>query len=61
MRPYDDYDAARDMDTVDNGGCSGTAYVGPDGASANDVNDARDRLEEKGYYQTSRGNWERDE
>jgi len=60
MRPYDDYDAARDMDTVDNGGCSGTSYTGAD--PGDDVNDARDRLEkEGGYYQTLRGNWERDE
>ena len=40
MRPYDNYDAERDIDTVNNGGCSGTSYVGPDGASENDVNDA---------------------
>lgn len=58
MRPYDDYDAARDMDTVNNGGCSGTSYVGPDGARENDVEDAIDRLE-KEYELTLRGDWVR--
>lgn len=55
---YDDYDAARDIDTVDNGGCSGTSYVGAD--PQNDVEMAKERLEKEGFHQTLRGDWERD-
>lgn len=59
MRPYDDYDATRDIDTIENGGCSGTSYTGADPEA--DVRDAIDRLEGVGYHQTLRGNWECDE
>lgn len=58
MRPYDDYDAERDIDTIENGGCSGTSYTGAN--PEDDVRNAIDRLEDAGYYQTLRGNWERD-
>lgn len=59
MRPYDNYDAERDIDTIENGGCSGTSYTGAD--SKDDVRDAIDRLEDAGYYQTLRGDFVRDE
>lgn len=55
---YDDYDAARDIDTVDNGGCSGTSYVGAD--PHDDVEMANERLEENGWHRTLRGDMERD-
>ena len=56
MRPYDDYDATRDIDTVENGGCNGTSYTGA--APKDDVRDAINRLEDAGYHPTLRGNWE---
>ncbi len=56
MRPYD---SADDINTVENGGCSGTSYT-RDGAAQEDVDAARSRLEENGYSQNLRGSWEKD-
>ena len=61
MNPYDydDYDSSVDINTVENGGCSGVSYT-RDGAAQEDVDAARSRLEENGYSQNLRGSWEKD-
>ena len=60
MRPYDDYDVAKDIEAVESDCYSGTSYTGAD--PRDDVNDARDRLEgiEIGFYPPLRGDWEHD-
>lgn len=50
MKPYDEYDAQHDIETIENGGEWGTGYC-RDGAAQEDVDAARERLEENGYSQ----------
>ena len=59
MRPYDDYDAQHDIETIENGGEWGTGYC-RDGAAQEDVDAARERLEKDDRYQNARGSWDKD-
>ena len=56
MRPYDSTD---DINTIQNGGCSGTSYT-RDGAAQEDVEASIKRLDDNGYHQNLRGGWDKD-
>ena len=51
------YDPSSDIDTIENGGESGTSYAN-ESMRESDIEDAYSRLEENGYTQNLTGGWD---